>query len=168
MTYFQVERKRVKDFIGREAQLLEIVSYFSTPDEGLPKILILHALGGQGKSQIALEYCRRSRKTYRGIFWINANSEATATQSFEKFSIELSRGLSTRLDDADARIRFVNDILEHWRERWLLVFDNYDWPDDFPNVDRFIPSGICLCMDPTGSTLTYVARGLWGYPVYES
>jgi hypothetical protein len=105
--------------------------------------LILCALGGQGKSQIVLEYCHRSQETYRGIFWINASSNTTATQSFEVFAAELGRASSTDLGDAKAKVKFVKDTLKLWDERWLLVFDNYDRPDDFPDVERFIPSSTC-------------------------
>ena len=140
-TYYLVERKRVKDFVGREPQLREIFSYFSAARERQPRFLVLHALGGQGKSQIALEYCRRHRQTYRGIFWINASSEATAMQSFEKCSAKLSRARSINLDSAEAKINFFKDTLEQWHERWMLVFDNYDRPDDFTDLDQFIPPG---------------------------
>ncbi|KAL9065770.1 MAG: hypothetical protein Q9161_007995 [Pseudevernia consocians] len=82
-SHFLVPRERVKDFIGRESLLHKIRVHFSSNETGPPSCLILHALGGQGKSQIALEYCRKWRKTYRGIFWVDANSEMTATQSLE-------------------------------------------------------------------------------------
>src|SRR6266480_2084392 len=76
--YFLISRERVKDFVGREMQLRQILSHFSADSTRERPYLILHALGGQGKSQIALEYCRQSRKTYRGIFWVNALSEVSA------------------------------------------------------------------------------------------
>jgi hypothetical protein len=99
----------------------------------------MHALGGQGKSQIALEYCRRSRETYRGIFWINASSEAMVVQSYEKIVAALTSS-SMAPGDADVTIRLVKSHLEQWDERWLLVFDNYDNPEKFPGVKRFIPT----------------------------
>lgn len=142
-TYFHVSRKRVKDFAGREDQLFQILSYFSVSESTQPRVLILHALGGQGKSQVALEYCQRSRETYRGIFWVNASSKAAATQSFESIAAELNRAASTSLENAEAKIRFVVNVLEHWDERWMLVFDNYDNPHGFSDVEQFIPSSTC-------------------------
>jgi hypothetical protein len=65
MSYFLVPRQQVKNFFGREEQLDQITSYFKDEVER-PRILVLHALGGQSKSQIALEYCQRAWKTYRG------------------------------------------------------------------------------------------------------
>lgn len=131
----------MKDFIGREAILLNMLSHFSVGDGRQPRVLILHGMGGQGKSQVALEHCRRSRERSRGIFWINASSEATATRSFEGIASELVRVSPVVLEDAAAKIKFVKQSLENWDEPWMLVFDNYDQPDDFPGVKQFMPSG---------------------------
>jgi hypothetical protein len=104
--------------------------------------MIVHALGGQGKSQIALEYCRRSRQTYRGIFWINANSEALVLQFFQRMFMKLTSSSSSSIpQDAEETVEMVKHVLEYWQERWLIVFDNYDDPDAFPRIRRFIPSG---------------------------
>lgn len=135
----------MKHFIGRESLLLDISSYFSVRDDTEPRVVILYGLGGQGKSQVALEHCRRSRKTYRGIFWINASSEATAARSFESVASKLAKVSSIVLEDTAAKIEFVKHSLEHWDERWMLVFDNYDQPDDFPGVEQFMPSGTSYC-----------------------
>jgi hypothetical protein len=131
----------VKDFIGRENELLRISSYFSAEGDFQPRKLILQALGGQGKSQIALEYCQQSRSTYRGIFWVNAASEATATQSFVNFAGKLGQASSDAIQHAKAKIQFVKSTLEQWNERWLLVFDNYDDPEHFSTIHHFIPLG---------------------------
>jgi hypothetical protein len=54
--------------------------------------------------------------------------------------------------DTEAMIRQVKDRLEHWNERWLLVLDNYDEPDKFPGVKRFIPSGTPYFYLPCSTT----------------
>jgi hypothetical protein len=138
--HFLVSRERVGEFVGRKSQLRDILSYFTATSTTEPRCLILHALGGQGKSQIALEYCRRSREVYRGIFWINANSEVMAIQSYERIAAALMGPPSPVIDSADNMIELVKRRLESWSERWLLVFDNYDNPDEFPGVKRFIPT----------------------------
>ena len=138
-SHFLVSRERVKDFIGRRSLLDRIRSHFSRDQTGPPPTLILHALGGQGKSQIALEYCRKWRETYRGVFWIDANSEMTATQSYAMIAAELMGKSLTETGDSAAQIRMVKDHLEQWDEGWLLVFDNYDEPDKFSEIRQFIP-----------------------------
>lgn len=157
----------MKHFIGRESLLLDILSYFSVGDDTQPRVLILYALGGQGKSQIALEHCRRSRETYRGIFWINASSEATATRSFEGIASELAKVSPIVLEDSAAKIKFVKHSLEKWDERWMLVFDNYDQPDSFPGVEQFMPSGTSCCDLYVLSCADFVLVASWArrYPV---
>ena len=138
-----VPRKRVKDFIGRESLLQDIRSRVSSDETGSPLNLVLYALGGQGKSQIALEYCRRWRDTYRGVFWIDANSAMTVAQSYGTIAAELTGGPQIDATDSSAQTKMVKGHLERWNEAWLLVFDNYDEPEKFPEVEQFIPSSKC-------------------------
>jgi len=141
--YYIVSRQPVTNFVGREDQLQQILEYFGTQAAQTPpkpKVLILCALGGQGKSQIALEYCRRSRPFYRGIFWIHANSEQVALQSYGIIVQQMNIALVDR-NDSDALKRLVKTRLESWDERWLMVFDNYDEPYKFDGIREFMPEG---------------------------
>jgi ATP/maltotriose-dependent transcriptional regulator MalT len=132
-----------EDFIGRKNELAEIRSYFSKKPNRMPRVLIIHALAGQGKTQIALEYCRQSQEIYGGIFWLNATSDMTVIGSFEKIATELQLASSETLSNAAVMIRTVKDHLESWKERWLMVLDNYDRPEDYPDTKRLIPSRTC-------------------------
>ncbi|KAL8753800.1 MAG: hypothetical protein Q9184_005311 [Pyrenodesmia sp. 2 TL-2023] len=138
-SFYIVSRDRVKDFLGREDQLQEIATFFSKKSSQQPKVLILHALGGQGKSQIALEYCQRSRNQYRGIFWINASSKALAIESYTQIAKAVAGFNSASVQDGERVVRLVKDRLEAWAEECLLVFDNYDPPEEFPRVQKFLP-----------------------------
>ena len=138
-SFYLVTRERLKNFLGRGVQLQEIASFFSKESTQRPKVLILHALGGQGKSQIALEYCQRSRDQYRGIFWINASSEASAIESYTHIAKALTGFTSATVDDGARIIGLVKNCLESWHEPWLLVFDNYDEPTKFSKVQRLLP-----------------------------
>lgn len=140
--YFEVPNRLVHNFIGRENILLGILQYFSTIGRRSPKILILYALGGQGKSQIVLEHCRRSREIHRGIFWINASSEVNTIQDFERIAAILSKDASISLKSREQKVKYVLATLEQWSERWMLVFDNYDWPEKFKNIKDFFPTGM--------------------------
>jgi len=44
------------------------------------------------------------------------------------------------IDNPDAAVVSVNDVLSRWSERWLLVFDNLDNPEDLPGIVGFFPS----------------------------
>jgi hypothetical protein len=67
----------------------------------------------------------------------------TVIGSFEKIATELQLASSENLSNAAVMIRTVKDHLESWKERWLMVFDNYDWPEDYPDTKRLIPSRTC-------------------------
>ena len=103
-------------------------------------MLVLHALGGQGKSQIALKYARRSRKTYRGIFWVQAGSEPLTVQSFESIATKLQVASAVNAD-AMTTVGLVKEVLELWDARWLLIFDNYHETETFRGIKKFIPTG---------------------------
>jgi len=105
-------------------------------------MLILHALGGQGKSQIALEYCRRIKTVYTGVFWVNGNSESTLSQSFVEIAEMLDASATTALNE-DEKAQFVLRSLAEWEDRWFMVFDNCDDPRVFPRIQALIPAGTC-------------------------
>ena len=132
-----------KDFIGRKNELAEIRSYFSEKSNRMPRVLIIHGLSGQGKTQIVLEYFRQYQEIYGGIFWLNATSDMTVIGSFEKIATELQLVSSEELSDFAVKVRTVKDHLESRKERWLMVFDNYDWPEEYPDTKRLIPSRTC-------------------------
>ena len=134
----------MKNFIGREDQLRQISSHFSNDrDDNQPQILILHALGGQGKSQLVLKYCSSSRDIYGGTFWINASSEQVAIQSYAQVGIALGMASSVVQEKNYQMVNLVEELLEDWSQRWLLVFDNYDEPHNFSKIQQFVPQ--CKC-----------------------
>src|SRR5260221_232550 len=97
-------------------------------------------MGGAGKTQLALEYCQRMKNSrrFRAIFWLDASSRNTLYSSIETAAKEL---LPDRVfDNPDAAVASVNDILSRWSERWLLVFDNLDNPEDLPGIVGFFPA----------------------------
>ncbi len=104
-----------------------------------PRIAVLQGMGGQGKSQIALEYCHRKRDTpYSAIFWVDAATEDSAKGSFQAISEQIKTPTDS-LPDTQARVAFVLRIFRSWPTQWLLVLDNYDDPRAFPNIADFIP-----------------------------
>ena len=96
-------------------------------------------MGGQGKSQVALEYCHRKRdRPYSAIFWVDATTQDRVEGSFQSISERIKKQ-TDYLPDINARVAFVLRMLTSWTIQWLMVFDNYDNPDTFPNIRDFIP-----------------------------
>ena len=76
---------------------------------------------------------------YRGVFWIDANSKTTVAQSYGTIAAELMGGSQIEATNSAVQ-KMVKSHLERWTEAWLLVFDNYDEPEKFPEVEQYIPS----------------------------
>ncbi|KAF8461694.1 hypothetical protein BDZ91DRAFT_369807 [Kalaharituber pfeilii] len=75
--------RRNADFVGREA-LLEQLKQEIEKGEAIMDIIqvVLHGMGGMGKTQLAMEYVYRHSGDYSSVFWINAASEQTTKTSF--------------------------------------------------------------------------------------
>jgi tetratricopeptide (TPR) repeat protein len=76
---------------------------------------------------------------FSAIFWVDASSESTVQKSFEVISERLKTQMDILLD-TDARVNFVFRTLSDWPSPWLMVFDNYDNPTVFNNVEDYMPS----------------------------
>ena len=111
---------------------------FSAPE--IPKVCVLRAMGGAGKTQVALEYCRLSRETgyYSAIFWLDATSQASVKAAFETIAGLIESTHVAVVSKVDV-VSLVLDHLIKWPERWLLVFDSFDDPVTFNNLQDFIP-----------------------------
>ncbi|KAI3325703.1 hypothetical protein HD806DRAFT_454660 [Xylariaceae sp. AK1471] len=135
---YQVARRGVAKFIGRE----EHIAALDVALDSTPRIAVLQGVGGQGKTQIALEYCRRCRitKKYKAILWANASSEQSLRDSFEAFS-DFLKNPDDGLVDSESRVRCTKQVLADWSEPWLLVFDNFDDPSKF-SIGDYIPSSV--------------------------
>jgi hypothetical protein len=139
--HYLVPSNQVAHFIGREDILTNIESSFAlSKKRSHPVTLILHAMGGQGKTQVALELCRRCKPDCRAIFWINATSETTAGRDIEIIAPRLNTPLKRTFDDVPSKVEFVKETLENWNEPWMMIFDNYDSPTGFENIKDFMPS----------------------------
>ena len=101
-------------------------------------------MGGSGKTQLALEFCRRSEANGRfaSIFWVDATDPNSVAQSFAAIA-EMIFSKEVDLADADASVRLVIDELSRWQIPWLIVFDNFDQPDAFKgrSIKDYFPRG---------------------------
>jgi tetratricopeptide (TPR) repeat protein len=101
-------------------------------------------MGGCGKTQVALEYCRQGQnmKWFSAIFWFDASTPASMAQSFSNAADKLSK---PNFDAADVKgnVRFVLNAVETRNIHWLLIFDNFDDPSAFgdENIKDYFPRG---------------------------
>ena len=143
-TFYIIPPLRVTHFVGRETLYTRLQTLFDcATTTSTPLTAVLIGMGGVGKTQLALEYCRRMKdsRRFRAIFWLDASSPNTLYSSMEAAAKQL---LPDRVfDNPDAAVGLVNDVLSRWGERWLLVFDNLDNPEDLPGIASFFPASHC-------------------------
>ena len=143
---FEIPRQRVVHFVGRKNLLQSLKSFvlsnsgeFNPSDPALPlRIAVLVGLGGQGKTQTALELCRQCMDSFHTIIWINASSRIAALSDVKK----IVRKVSTEFEsshDVQAMLSFFHQWLRELVKPWMLVFDNYDDPIGFPDIMNFYP-----------------------------
>ena len=136
-TYYNVPNRLARPFLGRENVLARIDRGLSKTSS--PRVVVVQGMGGQGKSQIALEYCRRKQKdSFSAIFWLDASSESSIRRSFAEIS-EYIKPPDLKLSTPHMRVSYVLQSLGSWRGKFLFVFDNYDDPCAFSLWD-YIPS----------------------------
>ncbi|CAJ2504171.1 Uu.00g115650.m01.CDS01 [Anthostomella pinea] len=90
-----------------------------TESDLMPKTVILQGMGGQGKTQLVLEYCRTSaNKTCLAIAGISGAQQST---------------------DTNASVTYTLNLLASSPVPWLVVFDNYDDPTAY-QLRKFFPA----------------------------
>ncbi|KAJ3564963.1 hypothetical protein NPX13_g7668 [Xylaria arbuscula] len=143
----------IQCFVARKEELAEMRDKLRS--DGSRCVVILHGLGGIGKTQIATAYAKRYRDEYSAIFWLNIKDETSIQQSFTKVARQILlqhpdtshlRALDLQQDQEK-----VVEAVKAWlslpgNTRWLLVYDNYDNPklsndinDRGINISQFIP-----------------------------
>ncbi|KAF8585452.1 TPR-like protein [Ramaria rubella] len=140
---YQVPSIHVMNFVARPRLISQIdVAFDSRPSDSLlTAIVILLGMGGQGKTQMALEYCRSAKRASNAsiIFWVDASSRSACDQSITILAKQLD-GEKQVFDESNPASEYVNRVLSECTEPWLLVFDNFDDPSKIPNLQStFFP-----------------------------
>jgi ATP/maltotriose-dependent transcriptional regulator MalT len=139
-------------FVARQDELAEMHKTLSSKDiNDMRRTIVLHGLGGIGKTQLAVAYAKRHRADYSAIFWLNIKDEDSLKQSFARVARRILREhpSASRLEAVteDSKLDEVVDAVKRWLDhpkntRWLVVYDNYDNPKLAGNTDR---SAIDIC-----------------------
>ncbi|TRX93547.1 hypothetical protein FHL15_005519 [Xylaria flabelliformis] len=124
-------------FVGR-GDILQSISQSLRPGGRDPRIAVLLGLGGQGKTSLALEYCRREivSRHFRFIIWIDSSSPAALERSFGQVAENLATisGDKRTFANSRAHISFVKTAIETAEAPWLFVLDNFDSPGLFKDI----------------------------------
>jgi hypothetical protein len=136
---------KIDYFVGREAIISLIKKQFQSFTCPQRKIVVLHGLGGIGKTQTAIHFAYQHRQDYTAVLWFNAKDEDTLRQSFVRNANRLPKGAIPRklLDNSKdlSGLQNLVQAVKQWfdqprNDRWLLIFDNVDNPKISQNRDN--------------------------------
>lgn len=103
-------------------------------------VLVVRGIGGQGKTQLALEICRRTQHSpFTSILWLDASSEETLQHGFAILYERTRRQQDARLTSPEAIVPHVFDCLKRASLLWLLILDNLDNPATFASIRDYLP-----------------------------
>lgn len=93
-------------------------------------------MGGQGKTQTALQYTSTFVNDYSGkVVWLDAISPESVLRSFEKVR-DLVKLPDHHISDQKIKRAAVLQEMSKRTGPWLLVFDSYDNSKAFGNVSE--------------------------------
>jgi hypothetical protein len=128
--------------VERDKELAEI--HTTLKGDGSRRTLVLHGLGGIGKTQLTVAYTKRHKDDYSAIFWLNIRDDDSLKQSFVKVAGQILREhpSASRLSSIDIKENLdeMIDAVKGWlslpnNTRWLIIYDNYDSPKVAGNAD---------------------------------
>jgi tetratricopeptide (TPR) repeat protein len=125
----------VNGFIGRETFLEDLHDAFISTDRR--GALAIQGPGGIGKTQIAIAYTLRYAAEYDLIWWISCENLNTSYQDMVSLESRLSLTQVTASAQEPRFAALFNELrVGAPYERWLLIFDDANVPDD---IEELIP-----------------------------
>ncbi|KZL70068.1 NB-ARC and TPR domain protein [Colletotrichum tofieldiae] len=123
----------VNDFVARGEELG--LMHNALKWTGERHTVVLHGLGGMGKTQLTIAYAKRHRSDYSAVVWLNARDETSLKQSFHQTAQRILREhpsvayLQIAITNRD--FNEVTEAVKRWldepgNDRWLVIYDNYD------------------------------------------
>ena len=121
--------------MAREDELSKI--HQTLKGDGSRRAVVLHGLGGIGKTQLSIAYAKRHKDIYSAILWLNIKDEDSLKQKFAKLAKQISRehpsaipysnlGTNQNLDEVVESVKSWLSLPNN--TRWLMIYDNYDTP----------------------------------------
>jgi tetratricopeptide (TPR) repeat protein len=127
----------IDHFTDRESALAELYQQLQQS-----RRVVLHGLGGVGKTQLALRYLNLHRSEYiDGCFWLRADRATTLIADLASLAWRIRPPLPEREEPEQGRQ--VEAVLRwlHEHQRWLVVLDNLDQPAQ-EAVLHWLPPGL--------------------------
>ncbi|MFZ4273895.1 tetratricopeptide repeat protein [Streptomyces arboris] len=130
----RLSEPRNQVFVGRGDELARLRD--SLRPEGGATAVVIHGLGGVGKTALALEYAYRYREDHNPILRLPADSPVGMTAALAAFADDLNHLLEPSGLSPDQRATWAKNWLQG-HGGWLLILDNAEQPAD---VDALLGS----------------------------
>jgi hypothetical protein len=134
---------RVNNFVPRVDLLAQLIATIDgaplAPSQ--PKVVVVLGMGGQGKTQLVLEYCFMCQQakppSHQYIFWVDGSNVNSMMQSFSNLAKMIEP--EHVFNDLDKAVQIVKQVLTDSANSWLMVFDNFDHPENCQDIFSFFP-----------------------------
>ena len=123
-------------FVGRASNLSSIESVLLPVTAAERKVVVLHGLGGIGKSQLAIEIAKKHRSDYTAVLWLNAKTEKTLKQSFAANARRLPKKYFNQEILHGPQNEEVLGVILRETKAWLDLPGNHEWLLIYDNVDN--------------------------------
>ncbi|WP_278265281.1 tetratricopeptide repeat protein [Nocardia sp. AG03] len=121
-------------FVGRDAELGQL-----DPDTPSGGYLVVHGIGGIGKSTLVAQWAATRAHKYSPAVWITASSAGEIRQGLADFAIRLQPILAAVLEIDQLAERGMQWLATH--SQWLLVLDNAENLNDIGDVLARVGTG---------------------------
>jgi hypothetical protein len=129
-------------FIGRKLEMDKMKKFLkleSQSQDHQQRRLVLGGTGGIGKTQLAISYAKYHHKDHTSVFWLDATSETSLKDSFRQMAEVIFDVQDPQGFDIEQILGKIRRWLSDKKNRdWLLIFDNYDDPDQF-KIENYFP-----------------------------
>jgi AAA+ ATPase superfamily predicted ATPase len=131
----------IEHFVAREDELRDIGE--ALRGDGSRRTVVLHGLGGIGKTQLAIAYAKRHKDNFSAIFWLNIKDEDSLKQSFANVAKQILREYPSARWLSSVNMKNLDEVIDAvktwqglpYNTRWLMIYDNYDNPRLASNKD---------------------------------
>jgi hypothetical protein len=122
-------------FVARKKELLQMHKLLY--GHSSRSTVVLHGLGGIGKTQLAVEYARKYKEEHTAVFWLDANDEESLQLSFRAIGQQILKchplTAVLRNLDLEGDLNLVVSTVKVWLDlqdnrSLLMIYDNYDNP----------------------------------------
>ncbi|MCG6499329.1 tetratricopeptide repeat protein [Kitasatospora sp. A2-31] len=131
-------RARKHTFTGRTAELTEVRAELARSTG--TSAVVLHGLGGVGKTELALQYAHLHSESYDLIWWIESAVPGATEAALAAIAEQLSPHWTGTEPSLSARAAWARTWLQQ-HDRWLLIHNNVEEPALLEELLGSLPRG---------------------------